>query len=137
MTWIFLSIIVLIFGLICILIGHYENTKTIDCSKSWNWDYSYEKYYWIGIPCVIISGTILFIMILVLTLKPVMYKNFKIKYDTIKEMSTSPDDIRDATYTQNLIEINNEIRHCREYKNSTWVGIFQNKKICNLKLLNK
>ena len=70
-------------------------------------------------------------------LKPINYKNFKIQYDTITEMQTAKNDIRDAEYTKNLIEINNEIKTNREYINSKWVGIFYNKKIAEMEILNK
>jgi hypothetical protein len=72
-----------------------------------------------------------------LAVKPANYKYFKIKYDTIQEMQTSSEDVRDATYTQNLIEINEEIKINREYVDNIWIGIFYNKDIANLELLNK
>ena len=69
--------------------------------------------------------------------KQVTYKRFIAEYNTIKEISTSKEDLRDATYTNRIIDINEQINTCREFKDSLWVGIYQNKKICNAELLTK
>ena len=92
-----------------------------------------------GFSIILLVFGIIFITIeiVALTTKPIVYKNFKIKYDVIKEQITSKDDVRDATFTQNIIEINQEIMHCREYINNVWLGIYENKKICDMELLKK
>lgn len=69
--------------------------------------------------------------------KPFNYKDFKVKYDTIKETMTTSDDVRDAAFTLKIVEINEEIRTCKTYINSKWVGIYYNKKICEFELLDK
>lgn len=125
MILLILAIIVLLVGIILIIIGN---------KKIW---WSRDNYYFIGGILTAISGTALIVMIIILLLKPLNYKKFKIKYETTKNMITEKNDIRDATFTNNLLEINQEILTCREYINSKWVGIFQNKKICNMELLSK
>ena len=104
----------------------------------------YHNDDWYSETLPIISGiigtlaiTALIIEIGILISKPFNYKAFKIKYNVLKEQTTSKDDIRDATFTQNIIEINEEIIWCREYKDSIWIGLYQNEKICNTKLLKK
>lgn len=69
--------------------------------------------------------------------KPLDYKKFKIEYETVKEMATSPSDIRDTNYTQKIIEINLEINKNKEFINSPWVGIFYNRRISELELIKK
>ena len=106
----------------------------------------YNKYWYssfadwcepIGILlCVIcIIGTIISTILLIM--KPISYKNFKIRYDTLKDTITSSDDIRDATFTKDLIEVNTEINKCRAYIDSKWIGIFFSKEMCELELLEK
>ena len=90
-----------------------------------------------SLACLLFGGLSLVVMILVLLLKPVEYTDFKIKYETTKNMITNKDDIRDAAFTNNLLEINEDILTCRAYINSNWVGIFQNKNICDTELLSK
>ena len=99
----------------------------------------FEGEFWGGLSIVglLLGGVALFIMIIFLATKPYDYKRFKVEYDTIKETLTEKDDIRDATFTNKIIEINQEIRTCREFENSKWIGIFHNKKICRLELLKK
>ena len=80
-------------------------------------------------------GTIVSTIILIM--KPISYKNFKIRYDTLKATITSSDDVRDATFTKDLIEVNTEINKCRAYIDSKWIGIFFNKEMCELELLGK
>ena len=91
----------------------------------------------IGIFGSVFGGLLLVAVIVFLINKPYKYRTFKIEYETIKQMTTSKSDIRDATFTNRLIEVNKEINYCREFKDSIWIGIFQNKKICEMKLLNK
>lgn len=80
---------------------------------------------------------VLIVEIILLCIKPIDYKNFKIKYETIKEMTTSASDVRDATYTEKLIEINEEIKKNREFINNDFIGIFYHKEIANMELLGK
>ena len=118
-----ITIILAILGIVMFIIGE----------KSWE----YDNFLIIGVILLMVTSIALLIEIISIILKPINYKNFKIQYDTITEMQTSKNDIRDAEYTKNLIEINNEIKTNREYINSKWVGIFYNKKIAEMKILNK
>ena len=90
-----------------------------------------------GIPFSILGVVWLMVSLMPIFMKDYDYKDFKIKYDNIKEIYTSKDDIRDATFTQNILEINEKIRECREYKDDIFYGIYQIKRICNLELLEK
>ncbi len=120
-----ITILLVIIGILCIIKGN--------CDGYWDGD------NWIlsGAIILVFSSVFLIVELACLSLKPVGYKDFKIKYETIKETITSKDDIRDATFTNQLIEINQTIRSCNEYKDSMWFGIFQNKKICEMELLKK
>lgn len=118
-----ITIILAILGIVMVIIGE----------KSWE----YDTFLIIGAILLMVTSMALLIEIPIIILKPINYKNFKIQYDTITEMQTSKNDIRDAEYTKNLIEINNEIKTNREYINSKWVGIFYNKKIAEMEILNK
>lgn len=119
-----ITILIFIIGILCIIKAY------SDVYSSDDWEFS-------GMMILVISGIPLIIELMILLIKPLNYKNFKIKYDTIKETITSKDDIRDATFTSQLIEINQEIKSCNEYKNSAWVGIFQNERICEMDYLKK
>ena len=117
------SILLFILSIVFIYIGNDD------------WDKEWLLYF---------GGALIIIMIISLTIeftmlisKPIEYKNFKIEYDVVKETITSPEDIRDTNYTQKLIEINTKIKTNREYKDSMWCGIFFNKKIADLELLQK
>ena len=100
-----------------------------------DWEEEWLVYFGIGLIIImIISLTIEF---KILICKPIEYKNFKIEYDVVKETITSSEDIRDTNYTQKLIEINTKIKTNREYKDNIWCGIFFNKKIAELELLQK
>lgn len=90
-----------------------------------------------GLTITIIGGMGLLISIIFLFFKPIDYKTFKVEYETLKETVTSKDDLRDATITTKIIEINEQINSCREWKDNIWIGIFQNQKICNTELLKK
>lgn len=120
-----ITILIVIIGILCIVKANY-------CGF---WDS--EDWYISGIIILIFSGIFLIIELSFLIFKPIEYKKFKIKYDVIKETITSKDDVRDASYTNQIIEINEKIKNCNEFKNSIWIGIFQNEKICNLELLKK
>lgn len=121
------------FGLIILFLIIGIAISIIGCKNSWDCDWQIE----VGIVISFVSGLLLIIALIALLTKPITYKNFKIEYDTIKETMTYKDDIRDATYTQNIININKQIRRCREYKDSNWLGIFQIEGICNAELLEK
>ncbi len=120
-----ITILIVIIGILCIIKGN--NCGFFDA----------DSWILVGILILVFSGIFLTIEMAILLSKPLDYKSFKIKYDTIKETITSKDDIRDATYTNQIIEINQQIRSCNEFKDSKWVGIFQNEKICELQLLTK
>lgn len=122
--------IILIITIILAILGI---VMAIIANNSWR----YEVFLIIGVILLMVASIALLCEIGVIISKPIDYKNFKIQYDTITEMQTSKNDIRDAEYTKNLIEINNEIKTNREYINSKWVGIFYNKKIAEMKILNK
>lgn len=118
-----ITIILAILGIVMVIIG----------DKSWD----HEVFLIIGAILITATSTVLLCEIIIIISKPIDYKDFKIQYETITEMQTSKNDIRDAEYTKNLIEINNEIKTNREYINSKWVGIFYNKKIAEMEILNK
>ena len=104
---------------------------------------------WIGVKffkdvlfaCGIFIGFIGFLFVVVecciLIKKPLHYKEFKVNYEVISETITNKDDIRDAAFTKEIIEINKEIKRCREFIDNKYIGIFENKKICELELLDK
>ena len=99
---------------------------------------SYEDWLGIiGVCLALVIGVSLIIEISILIFKPIDYKNFKIEYDVVKETITNSEDIRDTNYTQKLIEINTEISKHKEYIDSCWIGIFFNKNIAQLELLEK
>lgn len=102
-----------------------------------NNDWDKEWLFYVGIALIIIMIISLTIEFAMLINKPIEYKNFKIEYDVVKETITSSEDIRDTNYTQKLIEINTKIKTNREYKDNIWCGIFFNKKIADLELLQK
>ncbi len=85
----------------------------------------------------LICSIILITELLVIISKPIEYKDFKIEYDTVNQIVTSSEDIRDTNYSMKIIEINTEINKHKTYIDSKWVGIFFNKKIAELKLLEK
>lgn len=118
-----ITIILVILGIVIAIIG----------DKSWE----HEVFLIIGVILITVTSTVLLCEIIVIISKPIDYKNFKIQYETITEMQTSKNDIRDAEYTKNLIKINNKIKTNREYINSKWLGIFYNKKIAKMEILNK
>ena len=118
---------ILLICILCIIKGYYF-------CKDWCDSDDLIVYGVIGI---VFDSVFLLAMASILLFKPYEYKNFKIEYETVKETITQKDDVRDATYTMQIIEINQKIRHCREFKDSKWIGIFQNEKICEMELLEK
>ncbi len=93
---------------------------------------------------IIISGFISIIsvslLILVISLNislPVKERDFKVKYNSVKEMKTLSTDLRDASYTKELLEINKEINNAREYCNDPFFGCINSKEIANYELLDK
>ena len=123
--------LLLIFTILAIVLGGIGLYYTMNSWEDHNIIYGFSFTF-------LLFGIILVIAeIIVLTTKPIVYKNFKIKYEVVKEQITSKDDVRDATFTQNIIEINQEIMHCREYIDNAWIGIYENKKICDMELLKK
>ena len=89
----------------------------------------------------ILGGTFLVVLIsmvgVIFISKPMEYKEFKAKYDTVAETITSQSDIRDTNYTKEIIELNTEINLNREFIQNEWIGIFYNEKIAELELLQK
>lgn len=100
-------------------------------------DYTSEWKTVVGCINLYISLILILIISVLLLSKPVEYKKFKAKYESIKETITKTNDVRDATYTIKIIEVNEEIRNCRMMINSKWIGIFYNKRICDMELLEK
>ena len=123
MLLLILSILLFILSIVFIYIGNGD------------WDKEWLLYFGIGLIIIMIMSLIIEFTMLIS--KPIEYKNFKIEYDVVKETITSSEDIRDTNYTQKLIEINTKIKTNREYKDSIWCGIFFNKKIADLELLQK
>lgn len=68
---------------------------------------------------------------------PVQERDFKVKYNSVKEMKTLSTDLRDASYTKELLEINKEINNAREYCNDPFFGCINSKEIANYELLDK
>ena len=122
MLLLILAIVLVSLGIICAII--YDKNYSDGCLV-------------LGCTCLIVGVSSLLAMIIILSSKPLEYTNFKIKYDTLKNMITDKDDIRDATFTNNLLEINKDILTCRAYINSNWIGVFYNKNICDAELLSK
>lgn len=123
MLLLILSILLFILSILFIYIGNDD------------WDKEWLLYFGIGLIIIMIISLIIEFTMLIS--KPIEYKNFKIEYDVVKESITSSEDIRDTNYTQKLIEINTKIKANKEYKNDLWIGIFFNKKIADLELLQK
>lgn len=68
---------------------------------------------------------------------PLKERDFKVKYNSVKEMKTLSTDLRDASYTKELLEINKEINNAREYCNDPFFGCINSEEIANYELLNK
>ena len=98
----------------------------------------------IGEIVIIVGGLIgiisVSLLILVISLNislPVQERDFKVKYNSVKEMKTLSTDLRDASYTKELLEINKEINKAREYCNDPFFGCINSKEIANYELLDK
>jgi hypothetical protein len=91
----------------------------------------------IGLLLSIVSGIFLIIELGTIVVKPFDYQTFKIEYETVTEIMTSSEDIRDTNYTMKIIEINEEIKRNQAYIDNPWVSIFYNKDIANMELLVK
>ena len=102
-----------------------------------NLDWRYDTFLFLGMLLDIFTGLTLLIMGMVILFKPYDYKQFKIEYETVQAMITTSEDVRDTNYTQKLIEINTEINTNKEFINNPWIGLFYNKQIAELELLNK
>lgn len=83
------------------------------------------------------AGLLIILSLIHIFTKPLDYKHFIVKYETLKEIKTSSIDIRDTNYTQLLIEINNTIRENKEFINDFWIGIYYNKDIANVEYIAK
>ena len=122
MLLIIISIIMLILSIILIKVA----------TENW-----FDGLLILGILIAFISGGTLIGCITALAIKPLIKNDFIARYETIKEMPTYNNDIRDATYTQSLIEINEEIKKCNIYINNKFIGIFEIKEICETEPLKK
>lgn len=123
--------LLLIFTILAIILGGIGLYYSMN---SWE---DHDIFMGFSIILLILGIIFITVEIICLTTKPISYKEFKIKYEVVKEQITSKDDVRDATFTQNIIEINQKIMHCREYIDNVWLGIYENKKICDMDLLRK
>ena len=84
-----------------------------------------------------IAATMLLFEMIFLAFKPYEYIRFETKYNTLKEIETSDKDVRDATFTKELIDINYEINETRKMKDNEWIGVFYIDKIAEFELLKK
>lgn len=98
----------------------------------------------IGILIVVISiffGSLFFVFTILTCSKgimlPVEERDFKVEYETVKQMQTSPTDLRDATYTEKLLKVNQKINEAREYCNDPFWGCINSKEIASYELLGK
>lgn len=96
-----------------------------------------DGLFYTGVFLFITNICILIVLILLLIVKPLIYENFIVKYETLKETITASNDIRDTNYTQKLIEINEEINTNKRFINNKWIGIFCSKKVAELELVSK
>ena len=100
------------------------------------------KYYKDGLTIIGLVTTVIHVIMIVIELiiiltKPLDAIDFKSKYEVIQQMATEKDDIRDATFTQNIIKINQTINDNRIWKDSLFVGIFYNEEIADMEFLKK
>lgn len=112
-----------------IIITIYENKKS----------FAYSSVFLsaLGDILMAVGGVSLAIELLYLISKPIDFAKFKSKYDTLKNIEIRADDLRDATITKEIIEINNKINFNKIMKDNIWIGIFYNEEISDLDLLNK
>lgn len=85
----------------------------------------------------IISFSILLGLISMNLLLPVTEREFKVEYNSVKEMQTLSTDLRDASYTKELLEINKKINEAREFCNDPFWGCINSKEIASYELLEK
>lgn len=85
----------------------------------------------------IISFSILLGLISMNLLLPVTEREFKVEYNSVKEMQTLSTDLRDASYTKELLEINKKINEAREFCNDPFWGCINSKEIASYDLLDK
>lgn len=114
MILIILSILIIIVGLIIYFFGNFVL------------DYGYNFY---GTIITVVGVAILGLLTGRIIYKPIEYTNFTAKYYNIQYIGTDKEEI--------IYSINEKILKCRAYEKSKWVGIYQNKKICELNLLSK
>lgn len=104
----------------------------------------YDIFEKIGVVIIIISlifGSLFFVFTIATGFKaimlPVEERDFKVEYETVKQMQTSPTDLRDATYTEKLLKVNQKINEAREYCNDPFWGCINSKEIASYELLDK
>lgn len=85
----------------------------------------------------IISFSILLGLLAMNLLLPVTEREFKVEYNSVKEMQTLSTDLRDASYTKELLEINKKINEAREFCNDPFWGCINSKEIASYELLEK
>ena len=91
----------------------------------------------IGAFITILSFVILLILLSLNLLLPVTEREFKVEYNSVKEMQTLSTDLRDASYTKELLEINKKINKAREFCNDPFWGCINSKEIASYDLLEK
>lgn len=135
------TIVSLFVFVIDLLLMYKEHKRRIKRNDEWYIDYYGKKFRyritdsilsWIYIP--------LFTSFIIITIILVMFKNldekdFALRYELIKTTITSSDDVRDATYTDKVLEINEEILKNRYRSKSKWRGIYYSKKIGTYELI--
>ena len=135
MSCIGLTILIFIIGLLIGGLGFYiyDNTGIFEDIK--------EKIGFIiliiGSFITIISFVILVILISINLSLPVTEREFKVEYNSVKEMQTLSTDLRDASYTKELLEINKKINEAREFCNDPFWGCISSKEIASYDLLEK
>ena len=135
MSCIGLTILIFIVGLLIAGLGKYIY------DNSGIFEYIKEKIgliiLIIGSFIVIISFSILLCLIPINLLLPVKEREFKVDYNSVKEMQTLSTDLRDASYTKELLKINKKINEAREFCNDPFWGCINSKEIANYELLTK
>lgn len=135
MSCIGLTILIFIVGLLISGLGHYiyDNAGIFEDIK--------EKIgliiLIIGVFIGIVSFSILLGLISMNLLLPVTEREFKVEYNSVKEMQTLSTDLRDASYTKELLEINKKINEAREFCNDPFWGCINSKEIASYDLLEK
>lgn len=135
MSCIGLTILILIVGILIAGLGFYiyDNSGIFEDIK--------EKIgliiLIIGSFIGIISFSILLGLISINLLLPVTEREFKVEYNSVKEMQTLSTDLRDASYTKELLEVNKKINEAREFCNDPFWGCINSKEIASYDLLEK